>query len=155
MKKDLPTQAPRFEAPKPKRSQEIALGLAGRALGLGKNASAGTVFEAVATDVGGYQPVESMEDEGTTRYRHPAAERTTWRGAPDETVDSATNSVSGYANTRELADHTGNTHLDSATVFTARGDRRTGEKAGTIRGRVAAKLVGHAIKGVGVHSHLK
>lgn len=149
-----PNQAPQFEAPQPTARQERAINMAGRLLGAGNNADPLVTLDMLATDVGGYnhQQEGPFAEPGTIQYVHGDAKPSLVAAAQDETTKSSFKQA--YKTAKEWDDNKG-TNLDSAVTATVDKRRATGAKAGTLRGKLARRLVSKATKGVGVSHYTR
>ncbi len=145
-------EIPRFEAPEPSRMQRLSMAAAGRLLGAGKNADPLVTTELLVTQVGGYQEVKPKVPglESPAKYTHNDARPVPVAAAQDETTKKSY--TMAYSTASEFDDARGK-HLESAMASTVSRQRATGKKAGTLRGKAARRLVGHATKGVGLSAH--
>lgn len=137
-------KGPRYESPKPTRSQRLAMKAAGVLL---RRKSPDATLKRLAEEVGGYKASEKDSDS----YVHDGVKRVITMSKWDETAPSRP--MQKYRSGADFTDAQG-AELSWAVDRTVSNERQTGKLAGTTRGRAAKALVKHATKRVGTRAHL-
>lgn len=130
-----PAMGPEYTPAQPSRVQHLALRAGGVLMGRGWRADPAETLEAIATRVGGFEPVDSPLH-GYEFVVPDIAPKITM-SASDETTKSSR--LYGYASGGEMEAATG-TDLAGAAILTVKGLIKNGPLASTVRGRAARRL---------------
>ncbi|MCA9346247.1 hypothetical protein KC960_02040 [Candidatus Saccharibacteria bacterium] len=146
---------PQFEAPKPGRSQEMAMRLAGCLLTAGDPQSPNVTLEALITDVGGFRKNGQNTGAGQdpNSYSHEDAKTQLKPMLRDETTKVGHSVERRPVTSSDHSDLKGTTNREDALARTVSGDRARSGLG--LRKRAARRLVRHATKGVGSSPYSK
>jgi hypothetical protein len=157
--KEAPAEMPEFVMPEPSRLQRAALKAAGGLLGISKQdrSDPAAIAEAVAVQIGGYQKRDLSgsalfpgADSEPAKYTHPKALPELRTDLHDDTTPRGVvrHNKSEKYTIHDWEDSRG-ASVEQAFARTVNGvrNRDTGERAKTLRGRLARKLATFATKG--------
>lgn len=151
------TNTPRFEAPQPTGRQLAAMNLVGRLLTAGDPKDPNITLDALVTELGGFELVEksvTVLGGAAPSFTHKDAESHMVSKLTDET-STGHGSARAPKTSNDFSDSSGTTSRDSAISRSISGQRESGKKAGTVRGKTARRLAQYATKGVGHQPYTK